>query len=223
MKKVWTILPVVAAFAAAPAFAQDAGFSARAELRAGYDELRAEVEIDDSASTDTTGESGLGYGAEVGVDFRVASSVLVGAYAGLDLSEIDDCRDVFGGDEACIDAGRNITVGVRAGLPLGEGNLIYVKAGYSHAKIKASYAEDAEDLDSQLFSETDTVSGYHLGAGFELGLNQLGLSDGFYVKGEYVHTRYRDAFKSDLADGESFNPTRHQLLVGVGVRFGAAR
>lgn len=223
MKKIWTILPVVAAFSAAPAFAQDAGFSARAEVRAGYDELRAKLEIDDSASTDKTGESGLGIGAEVGVDFRVASTVLVGAYAGLDLSEVDDCRDVFGGDEACIDAGRNITVGLRAGLPLGEGNLIYVKGGYSHAKIRASYTEDVEDPDSETFSETDTVSGYHLGAGVELGLGQLGLGDGLYLKGEYVHTRYRDAFDSDLADGESFKPTRHQLLVGVGIRFGAAR
>ena len=116
------------------------------------------------------------------------------------------------------------TIGVRAGLPLDEGNLIYVKGGYSNAKIKASYVEDVEDSDSALFSESDTVGGYHLGAGFELGLGQIGLGEGFYVKGEYVHSRYKAAFKSAFADNsESFNPNRHQILVGVGIRFGAPR
>lgn len=227
MKKVWTILPIVAAFAAAPAFAQDSGFTARAELRAGYDELRAELEIQDSARTGDANESAIGYGAEVGVDFRLTSTILVGAYVGLDLSNIDQCSEVFpsvfAGDEACIDAGRNFTAGLRAGLPLGDGNLIYVKAGYSNAKIKGSFATNGQDLNTQLFSASDTVGGYHLGAGFELGLNQLGLGDGFYVKAEYVHTRYSDAFKSDLGQGESFNSTRHQVLGGVGIRFGAAR
>jgi len=38
----------------------------------------------------------------------------------------------------------------------------------------------------------------------------------FALKGEYVYTRYDDAFKSELAEGESFGRPRHQLLVGVG-------
>ena len=223
MRKVWTILPAMAACATLPAYAQDTGFSPRVELRVGHDEVRAKLEIEDSALTGTTSENGIGYGIEAGADFRVTSTFLVGAYVGLDFSDIEQCSDVFkdnfDDDEACIKAGRNFTAGARAGLPLGEGNLIYIKGGYSNAKIKASYVEDTTDVDSLVFANSDTVGGYHLGAGFELGLGAVGLGDGFYIKGEYVYTRYNDAFKSDLADGESFKPTRHQLLVGAGVRF----
>ncbi len=224
MKKVWTILPAVAVFAAVPAYAQNMGFSPRIELRAGHDELRAEVEIEDGAFTEDVSENGIGYGVEAGVDFQVTSTLLVGAYAGIDLSSIDDCSeaftDVFDSAETCIKAGRNFTAGARAGLPLGDGGLIYVKGGYSNAKIEASFIDDTTDVDSQLFSDSETVAGYHLGAGFELGLGVLGLGDNFYIKGEYVHTRYKNAFKSQFSDGESFDPTRHQLLAGFGIRFG---
>lgn len=224
MKKVWTVLPVVVAFAATPGFAQDTGFSPRVELRVGHDELRADVEIRDSAFTDDASENGIGYGIEAGVDVRVSSTFLVGGYVGLEDSDIEGCSEVFDddfdNDEACITAGRNFTAGVRAGLPLSDGGLIYVKGGYSNAKIRASFAEDANDIDSQLFDDRDTVAGYHLGAGFEVGLGFLGITPNFYAKGEYVYTRYKDAFKSDLGQGESFGPTRHQLVAGVGIRFG---
>ncbi len=219
IKKVWTILPALAAFVASPAYAQVADFSPRVEVRAGYDELRAELEIENGRFTSDASEHGIGYGVEVGIDARLSSTFLLGVYAGLDFSDVDGCSDVFGGDEACLDAGRNFTAGLRAGLPMGDGSLIYVKGGYSHANIRASYLDDVDDINSGLFADSDGVSGYHLGAGVELGLGVLGLSPNLYAKGEYVHTRYKEAFKSELGAGESFNPTRHQLLVGVGMRF----
>ena len=222
MRKIWTILPVIAVCTAAPAYAQDSGLSPRIELRAGHDELHGELEIEDSALTDSTSENGISYGVEAGVDFTVGSSFFVGAYVGAEDSDIDGCsrvfQDNFDLDEACINAGSNLTAGVRAGIPLGDGNF-YVKGGYSRARIKASYFNDE---DGELFDDSDKVGGYHLGAGVELSLGALGLGDNFYVKGEYVYSAYKKAFEDVLGDGESFKPTRHQLLAGVGIRFGGS-
>ena len=219
MKKIWTILPVIAATAAAPAFAQTVGFSPRIEVRAGHDELRADLEIEDSALTDDTSENGISYGVEGGLDY-FGSTFLVGAYAGLDFSDINECSrlfvDDFDQDQVCINAGSNMTAGIRAGIPLGDGNF-YVKGGYSRARIKASYFNE---VDGELFSDSERVGGYHLGAGVELGLGQLGLGDNVYIKGEYVYTNYKKMFTDDLGQGESFDPSRHQLLAGVGLRFG---
>ena len=216
MKKIWTILPAVAAFGAMPALAQEAGSGPRIEVRVGHDEVHSELEIDNSARRDEGSANGIGFGVEAGADFRVSSSFLVGAYVGADFSDVNECGEVFGDDELCTKSGRNFTVGARAGLPVTDGGLIYIKGGLSRANIRASYIDDDGD---DRFDDKDAVRGYHLGAGFELGLGEVGLGDRFYVKGEYVHTRYRNAFGSDLGTGESYNPTRHQILVGAGVRF----
>lgn len=221
MRKICTLLPVVALCAASPAYAQAVGFSPRVELRVGHDELRAELEIEDSALSGDTSENGIGYGVEAGVDF-IGSTFLIGAYGGIEFSDINGCsrvfEDDFDADQACLKAGSNITAGIRGGIPLGDGNF-YVKGGYSRGRIKASYFNE---FDGELFSDSERVGGYHLGGGVELGLAQLGLA-GFYLKGEYVYTNYRDAFTDDLApNGESFDPSRHQLVAGVGFRFGGA-
>ena len=215
MKKIWTILPAVAAFGAAPALAQEAGAGPRVELRVGHDEVHAELEIENSARRNEGSANGIGFGVEAGADFRVSQTFALGGYVGADFSDVNECDDVFGDDELCTKSGRNFTVGARAGLPVTEGGLIYIKGGLSRANFKATYVNDdgIEILDGN-----DTVRGYHLGAGFELGLGEAGLGDNFYLKGEYVHTRYRNAFK-ELGQGESFNPTRHQIVVGAGVRF----
>jgi outer membrane immunogenic protein len=211
MNRVWVLLPLVAACTAAPAFAQVTG---RAEVRVGYDEVRAEVTVFDEAFTERFGESDFIVGAEVGVDARVTDNILVGAYAGIDFSQVDGCDSdlIFEGDSACIDAGRGFTAGLRAGTPVGDSGLIYVKGGYSRAKLKGSY----HDGDDELFSDSDTTSGYHIGAGVE-----LNVTSNVYVKGEYVHHRYKNIFEDSIPEPDGVDPTRHQLLFGVGVRFGS--
>ena len=72
---------------------------------------------------------------------------------------------------------------------------------------------DSEDL---AFEDSDTVSGKQFGGGFELGLTKM-----VYAKAEYMHSRFNNVFKSSLDDPDNVNVRRHQVLLGVGVRFGA--
>ncbi|HEX8534616.1 MAG TPA: porin family protein [Allosphingosinicella sp.] len=219
MRKLGILLPLLAGFAAAPAYAQEErAITARAELRAGYDEVRGELTVQNSAFTNDFGVSNVALGVEVGVDGRISDGLQVGAYAGIDFSKVDDCVDqpfetiVAGrGDRVCMDADTNLTAGLRAGVPMGDGGLIYVKGGYSRGKFKGSYNRTAT---TQIFSDSDTVGGYHLGAGIE-----LGLASNVYLKAEYVHHRYSDAFKDALTGTDKLDPHRHQLMAGVGFRF----
>lgn len=240
MRNLAIFLPLLTSVLAVPAYAQS-GVSFRAEARAGYDEVRADLTVQNSIFSDDFGVSGLMYGVEAGVDARL-SRIVVGGYAGIEMSEADDCvenpfsrRSTTRRDEVCLDAGRNMYAGGRVGLaigdgdlPIGEGGLIYFKGGVSRARFSGSYVVTAAQTGQrtgQLFSGRDTVGGYHFGGGFEVDVTR-----NVYVKGEYVQHRYKDAFTDllnlDLADPnplrrtDRFDPKRHQLVFGIGARFG---
>lgn len=237
MRKSAIYLSLLAGIAAAPAYAQDSGVTARIEARVGYDEARAELTVQNGAFQRGFGVGDLAYGAEAGVDAHLGGALLVGAYVGLENSQVDGCQrkpfvtsSANRNDLVCIDADRNFTVGGRVGLKPGDRGLIYLKGGYSRGKFSGSYYFNPSTATNpapppvqvgptfQVFSATDTVPGYHLGAGFE-----LGLSDSIYVKAEYVTTRYRSAFEGSTPfnGNNQFDPSRHQLMGGIGVRFGA--
>ncbi|WP_375290393.1 outer membrane protein [Qipengyuania sp.] len=201
-----------AAALAAPVAAQETATvgGLRAELRAGYDNPVLNLEYDDGTDSfdESEGTSGLAVGAEVGYDLPLGGAI-VGAYAGLEFATTEYCDELFGDDEVCAKAGRNITLGVRAGGMVGSNALLYVKGGYSNGRISASY-EDGTDS----FDEGENLDGFHLGAGAE-----VGLSGSTYGKLEYVYTNY-DGFDyddGDLAFGADLK--RHQVMVGFGVRF----
>ena len=122
------------------------------------------------------------------------------------------CAEVFGEDEGCIKAGRNITVGVRGGLPVGASALIYAKGGYSNGRVKVSY-DDFENI-LEDFSVGENRGGLHIGAGGE-----LAFGTNTYAKPEYVYTDYKS---NDFDDGDvaaGADVSRHQVLGGIGFRF----
>lgn len=240
MRKLALFVPLMAGIMA-PAMAQDVGVSVRAEGRVGRDEIRADLTVQNSTFSDDFGFNGPMYGAEVGVDAHI-SRVFIGAYAGIDLSESGGCknepfenRSAVRRDEFCLDAGNNLYAGGRLGISIGDGEgvvvqggRLYLKGGLSSGKFKGSYAVTAAAAGQRVgpvFNGSDKVSGYHFGGGFE-----LDVFNGFYIKGEYVQHRYKDAFKDllnlDLLDPnplrrtDRVDPRRHQLIFGVGFRFG---
>ena len=238
MRKSNLFLPLLAGFAiATPAYAQDAGVKVRAELRAGYDEVRADFTVQNSVFSDDFGFGDAMAGVEAGVDLQISSSVLVGAYGGVDVSKVDKCtenpfslRTASRRDRLCADAGLNFYAGARAGIPIGDSGVVYVKGGYSRGTFEGSYVATvvaAGQRTGQVFSGEDTVGGYHIGGGFELNLNSS-----TYIKAEYVQHNYDDAFTEllnlDLTDPnplrrtDRFAPKRHQLVFGVGFRFGGS-
>jgi outer membrane immunogenic protein len=193
-----------ACFVAMPAHAQFSG--PRVEARLAYDSVKATVETGDPFDTDDT-ESAISYGGEVGYDLELGP-VVVGAYAGLEGSNLRTCDEVFGDDEGCIGQGRNLYAGARAGLPVGSNLLVYGKAGYSNGSIDFSYTGGGV---GDFFDINDDFGGYHLGFGGELAVTSR-----FYGRLEYVLTDYGDL----RVDGETLGQLdRGQLLVGLGLRF----
>lgn len=161
----------------APAFAQDSTFvGPRAEAIVGYDAVK-------------TNSNGLGtpdgfmYGAALGYDFNLGSVI-----AGVD-AEITDStvkRSFAGGS---IKADRDLYIGARVGMPIGDTALAYVKAGYTNARFSALGVGENGD-------------GVRVGAGLE-----YKLAANLYVKGEYRYSNYQDDVE------------RHQVVGGVGLRF----
>jgi outer membrane immunogenic protein len=191
-------------FIALPAHAQFTG--PRIEGRLAYDSVEATIETGDPLATEDS-ESAISYGGEIGYDLQLGPAV-VGAYAGLEGSNLRDCQEVFGDDEGCIGQGRNLYVGARAGFTPIPRVMLYAKAGYSNGSIDFSYDGDVV---GEQFDLSENFDGYHLGVGAE-----LALTSSFYGRLEYVHTDYGDL---DFEGETAGDFRRGQVMVGAGIRF----
>jgi len=185
---------LLAGTAATPAFAQDApdlsGF--RVEGILGYD--RADIENE--------GTDGVLYGVGVGYDFQVGNAVL-GLEAEAADSTASECAPVgaFANDELCVRAGRDLYVGGRVGAVVGGNTLLYAKAGYTNARVRATY-DDGAGAGVADFDAHDNLDGVRVGAGA-----QFGIGPNTYIRTEYRYSNYQDGFD------------RHQVVGGFGFRF----
>lgn len=208
---------------ASPAFAQDGNFSGvRGEVRIGWDSLGADAAFPDPDDADETltassDDDGVNYGVELGYDLQLGENFVVGAYGGVDFSQAELCSEIVGDDRGCVEAGRNLTAGLRAGFVLGDSVLVYAKGGYSNGRLRVDYDGDVEDDDNELLELNRNRSGYHFGGGFE-----VALSRNLYVKADYTYTDYSGFTYTDPEDEDltaRFGASRHQALAGVGFRF----
>jgi outer membrane immunogenic protein len=204
---------------AAPAFAQDntdptfTGF--RAGVVGGYDIVRPGSTEDSDIDGDDQNVDGFLYGVELGYDIGVG-----GAVVGVEAELSDSTGKVeaqstdpnfFGFGE--VGAGRDIYVGLRAGVLASPSTLVYAKGGYTNARLNV-LASDGETELRQNFE----LDGWRIGAGIEqaIGTNS-------YAKLEYRYSNYSNAnFEySNGAITEDFDidTDRHQIAVGVGFRF----
>lgn len=198
--------------AAAPAAAQTVGpvaSGARVEARVGWDRPVIEANLD--GASDKAGKSGVVYGVEAGYDIVTSGPTLIGLYAGIEDASTKQCSEIFGGDEGCIKAGRNITAGARVGFTTNNG-VVYLKGGYSNGRAKISYADPAAPQDN--FRLSENLDGFHLGAGGEVMFNR-----NVYGKLEYVYTNYSGYDYDDGVTTAGLDVERHQIVAGVGFRF----
>ena len=196
------------AAAATPALAQEnAPFTgAHIEGVVGYDILKApDADLDDSAD-------GLLYGANAGYDFQLG-----GVIAGIE-GEVTGATSrqrgtdlLLTGDSARLKTDRDLYVGARLGFAVAPSTMIYVKGGYTNAKIKAEYNDGA----GSTFNDGVTLDGYRIGAGIEQKFNLFGPSG--FVKAEYRYSNYKNLNFAN-ADIDT-DLDRHQIVAGVGVRF----
>lgn len=198
MKKFVSTAALAAALIASPAFAQEAAFEGpRVELLTGYDIVE--------------GDEGLVYGIAAGYDVAVGQGT-IGIEAEINDSTVRESEtdiDVIG-DELTIGAGRDIYIGGRLGFAAGPRTLLYAKAGYVNGAIDVRY-----DDGTTVEKARPKGDGYRIGAGIEQQLNVFGPKS--YARVEYRYSNYGNI----EYDGASVaaNIDRHQILVGLGVRF----
>lgn len=180
---------------ATPAFAQDgapAPFSGpHVEVITGVD--RAKVPGDS--------RTGVVYGIAGGYDFQTSGGAVFGLEAEAADSTAKGCERgvVVATDTACMKAKRDLYAGGRAGFVTGN-TLVYGKVGYTNARLGASY-EDGTAATAADFSGANNLDGVRVGGGLETNVGR------FLLKAEYRYSNYEQGV------------TRHQGIVGVGVRF----
>ncbi|RDC60227.1 hypothetical protein HME9302_01428 [Alteripontixanthobacter maritimus] len=205
---------------AVPAAAQDTDSTftgPRVEGIVGYDVSRAGSSIDDEFNEDNDQSiEGLLYGVAVGYDFA-AGGALIGVEGEYSRSTAD--VDVEDGDVenfglGNVDTGRDLYVGLRAGVLAGESALVYVKGGYTNTKYNLRSATGTTEFVTDLDAD-----GYRLGAGAE-----YAMSENSFIKLEYRYSNYSEGeidFPDDFPDSDriDLDTDRHQVVVGYGFRF----
>lgn len=210
LKYVAVALLAGSTLAAAPAFAQErAPFTGpRVEVIGGYDSVSA-GDNDSNQSLDS-----IAYGGGVGFDFNLGGAV-VGIEAELADSggeeEFDETIDNIA-YLGTLTLGRDIYVGGRVGFTVTPSTLLYAKAGYTNARLEASYAGTGNPINFDA-----SVDGYRLGAGVEQQLGRNAYAKVEYRYSNYSGLRFDDALFGD--DDVSIDLDRHQAVIGVGLRF----
>lgn len=211
------LLAASSAFAA-PAMAQDVNpnfTGPRIGVVGGYDAVRPGSDEDSDIDGDDQTVDGFLYGVELGYDFAF-SGALIGVEAELSDStgEVEANStdpEYFGYGRVA--PGRDIYVGLRAGILATPTTLVYAKGGYTNARLNLVATDGDVDYD-----ENFELEGYRLGAGVEkaIGTNT-------FAKLEYRYSNYSSAdFQfGDGATTDSFDvdTDRHQVVAGVGMRF----
>lgn len=209
------ILLTTAALFLGVAPAQAANFSGpRAEVRGGFDRVTLKAAYSDGVDSVSGKDHKDGYtlGGEVGYDGRISPNVTLGAYAGIDFPHTRVCDEVFGSDQFCLKAPRNLTAGIRLGQVIGRSALVYAKGGYSNGRLTGTYTDFAD--------ATNNGSGHADRSGFHVGIGgEIAIASHAFVKAEIVHTRYNRYTETDGTTVVSLKGSRDQLLTGVGVRF----
>lgn len=133
--------------------------------------------------------TGVAYGFGLGYDFRSG-----GAAIGVQLEAADSTTQQCS-SPGCLEAGRDLYAGIRAGAVVGPGQqwLIYGLAGYTNARVEFVSVPGHVDLD-----------GVRVGIGVE---RQFGPTPNWFTKAEARYSNYQFGFQ------------RWQGIVGVGYRF----
>lgn len=208
---------LLAGTAATPALAQDINptfTGPRIEGTLGYDHVGAGSSISNNNGRDDQKIDGLLYGGGIGYDFA-AGGVLVGVEGEITgstaKSERQPYTSTFGFGR--VSTGRDLYVGARAGILATPSTMIYLKGGYTNAKLNVLAGNTTTTTDSNF-----KLDGWRIGAGAE-----HAMSRNTFAKLEYRYSNYNDA-RLQYANGAStgrfdVDTDRHQVVASYGIRF----
>lgn len=128
--------------------------------------------------------SGLSFGGEVGVDFAVSDTVVLGPYFNYEASTIETCDGDF-----CVSSGGYWAAGLHVGIITGDKGMVYVKGGYGQQTVDANGAVlvngSLVDID-----DSESGGGYNFAGGYEhsfsgtfYGRVELGISESYDIYG----------------------------------------
>lgn len=200
MKRITIATALPLALLAAPAFAQDNADmgGAYAGALVGIDSVRI------SDGTNSGSESDIGYGINAGYDFDMGSAVFGIEAELMDSGVSATATDIFTlGDSATLSAGRDLYIGARAGFKAGTTTLLYVKGGYSDARVKLTY-DDGVTVESG----SDSLGGFRVGGGIEQRLGGM-----LAMRAEYRYSDYGEYSYEGVATGLSAK--RHQGVIAL--------
>ena len=208
---------------AVPAFAQEVPASDPSTFTGprvggilGLDATRpGSSEDDDRDNGNDQSAQGLLYGADIGYDVAIGGGVVgvegevSGSTAKVDTNRTDP--NYFGYGR--VKQGRDLYLGVRAGIRAAPNTLVYAKGGYTNARLDLTRGDNNNAGDRHY-----TLDGWRLGAGVE-----QALSNKAYIKAEYRYSNY-DKARFEYNDGTNtdnfdVDTDRHQVVVGAGIRF----
>ena len=183
---------------ATPALAQDNGPSEGKEFQG----IKVLVlgGIDDVTNSGSD-QAGAVYGGTIGYDHQSGKAVF-GVEAEVNGSTTKDCAGstIVSGDSLCVKAGRDFYAGARVGYVLGENTLLYVKGGYTNARVNVTYDDGGTGANN--FKVGENLDGWRAGVGMEFNAGK-----NIVLRTEYRYSNYQQDF------------TRHQGVIGVGVKF----
>jgi len=156
--------------------------------------------IDDVVNSGSD-KAGAVFGGTIGYDHQSGKAVF-GVEAEANGSTTKDCLGsvVVAGDTLCAKAGRDFYAGARVGYVLGENVLLYVKGGYTNARVNLTYDDGKTGAGN--FKTGENLDGWRAGVGMEFNAGK-----NIVLRTEYRYSNYEQDF------------TRHQGVIGVGLKF----
>jgi len=217
MRKILVALVATSAFAT-PVLAQSANptfTGPRVEATLGYDHTGAGSSVSNNNGRDDQKIDGLLYGGGIGYDIATSSNVVLGAEAELTGSTAKSDRNDYTSDFGFgrVKQGRDIYVGARAGYIVAPTTMLYVKGGYTNAKLNVLAGSTSQTTDTKF-----NLDGWRLGAGAE---HAMGPNS--YAKLEYRYSKYERSNIDYATGGTSgrfdVDTDRHQVVASYGFRF----
>lgn len=189
---------LLASAIATPAFAQDNTAPEGKEFQGVKVLALGGIDNVTNSGTDKTGAT---FGGTIGYDHQSGKAVF-GVEAEVNGSTTKDCVNDFAvsGDSLCQKAGRDFYAGARVGYVLGENTLLYVKGGYTNARVTGTYDDGSTGANN--FKVSENLDGWRAGAGMEFNAGK-----NIVLRAEYRYSNYEQ------------NYSRHQGVIGVGYKF----
>jgi outer membrane immunogenic protein len=204
MLRTLTLAALLAAASAVPIAAADfSGF--RAEIQGGWDNPLVNYSVfgpdDIYWGTYHKSHSGFMYGAEVGYDFPVSDTIIIGALVSVDGTTVKLDATHPGISAVAANVGVQWDIAARAGFKVADSTLLYASLGYANTMVRYYYSDILPPLSPDL-EQSRRYGGFLAAAGIEQAFGEK-----FYGKLEYRYSNYQDGV------------TRNQIVAGAGIRF----